>query len=53
MLTDKRSHLEFEARYYLAESKRLQREGMSLIRQADDLLEHAVSAWDRAKEVGG
>ena len=53
MLTDERIHLEFEARYYLAEAKRLQREGMSLIKEADDMLEHAVLTWNRAKEVGG
>lgn len=48
-----RSDLEFEARYYLAESKRLQKEGMSIIYEADTMLEHAISTWSRAKEVGG
>lgn len=52
MLKEK-DDLEFEARYYLAESKRLQKEGMSLIHEADTMLEHAISTWSRAKEVGG
>jgi hypothetical protein len=51
MLTDDRIQLEFEARFYLSEAKRLQRQGMSLIREADDMLEHAVATWNRAKEV--
>jgi hypothetical protein len=50
MVEDK-IQLEFEARYYLAESKRLQKQGMSLIHEADTMLEHAVNTWDRAKEV--
>jgi hypothetical protein len=53
MLSDERMQLEFEARYYLAEAKRLQRQGMSLIRESDDMLEHAVLTWNRAKEVSG
>lgn len=50
MLTDE---LEFEARYYLLEARRLQREGMKLLHEADDMLEHAVTTWQRVKEVGG
>jgi hypothetical protein len=53
MVTDDRTQLEFEARFYLAEAKRLQRQGMTLIHEADDMLEHAVLTWNRAKEVGG
>lgn len=52
-MVDDKFDLEFEARYYLAESKRLQKEGMSLIHEADTMLEHAISTWSRAKEVGG
>jgi hypothetical protein len=51
--TFRKQELEFEARYYLSEAKRLQRQGMSLIREADDMLEHAVLTWERAKEVAG
>jgi len=50
MVNDKQQ-LEFEARYYLAEAKRLQREGMRMIHEADDMMEHAVLTWNRAKEV--
>lgn len=53
MVNEERIQLEFEARYYLAEAKRLQRQGMSLIKEADDMLENAVDTWKRAKEVGG
>ncbi len=48
-----KQELEFEARYYLSEAKRLQRQGMALIREADDMLENAVLTWERAKEVAG
>jgi hypothetical protein len=51
--TFRKQELEFEARYYLSEAKRLQRQGMSLIHEADDMIEHAVNTWNRAKEVGG
>lgn len=51
MLNDERAQLEFEARFYLAEAKRLAKQGMSLIKEADDMLEYAVSTWQRAKEV--
>lgn len=47
MLTDE---LEFEARYYLAEGRRLQKEGMQLLHKADDMLEHAVETWQRVRE---
>lgn len=50
-MVEERQQLEFEARYYLAEARRLQKQGMSLIREADDMLEHAVTTWNRAKEV--
>jgi hypothetical protein len=50
MVDDKLS-LEFEARYYMAEARRLQQQGMRLIRESDDMLEHAVNTWNRAKEV--
>jgi hypothetical protein len=53
MVNEERMQLEFEARFYLAEAKRLQRQGMSLIHEADDMLEHAIDTWNRAKEVGG
>jgi hypothetical protein len=46
-------HLQFEARYYLAEARRLQKQGMLMLHQADDMIEHAVLSWSRAKEVGG
>ena len=42
--------LVFEARYYLAEGRRLQKQGMSLLREADDMIEHAVLTWQRARE---
>lgn len=50
MLND-REHLEFEARFYLAKSRELQKQGMAAIKEADDMLELAVEAWERAKEV--
>jgi hypothetical protein len=50
-MVDDKVSLEFEARYYLAEARRLQQQGMRLIREADDMLEHAVNTWNRAKEV--
>jgi hypothetical protein len=50
-MVDDKVSLEFEARYYLSEAKRLQQQGMRLIREADDMLEHAVTTWNRAKEV--
>ena len=53
MVNEERIQLEFEARYYLAQARRLQRESMSLIKEADDMLENAVETWKRAKEVGG
>jgi hypothetical protein len=52
-MVEDRSTLEFEARYYLAEARRLQKQGMLLIHEADNLLEKSVSTWQRAKEVGG
>ena len=52
MVEDKVS-LEFEARYYLSEAKRLQKQSMSLMREADDMLEHALETWNRSKEVSG
>jgi hypothetical protein len=48
-----KEELEFEARFYLSEAKRLQKEGMALIKEADDMIEHAVETWNRSKEVGG
>ncbi len=51
--TFRKQELEFEARFYLAEAKRLQRQGMSLIHEADDMIENAINTWNRAKEVGG
>lgn len=50
MLTDE---LEFEARYYLLQARRLQSEGMKLLHEADDMLKHSVLTWQRVKEVGG
>jgi len=52
-MVESRSGLEFEARYYLAESKRLQKEAMLLMHSSDDMLEHAILTWERAKEVAG
>jgi hypothetical protein len=52
-MVETRNGLEFEARYYLAEAKRLQRQGMALVHEADDMLELAVSTWERAKEMAG
>ncbi len=49
-MVDDKIQLEFEARYYLAEGKRLQKQAMSLMREADDMLEHAVLTWQRARE---
>jgi hypothetical protein len=46
-----KQQLEFETRYYLAEAKRLQREAMQMLHESDDMLEHAVLTWNRAKEV--
>jgi hypothetical protein len=51
-MSDKES-LEFEARYYLAESRRLSQDAMEIFKTADDLLEKAVETWARAKEVAG
>jgi hypothetical protein len=45
--------LDFEARYYLAESNRLKQAATAMFRESDDLLERAVRAWERAKEVRG
>lgn len=53
MVNEERIQLEFEARYYLEKSRSLQRHGMSLIKEADDMLENAIDTWKRAKEVGG
>jgi hypothetical protein len=49
-MVDDKVQLEFEARYYLAEGRRLQKQGMSLIREADDMIELAVTTWKRARE---
>jgi hypothetical protein len=52
-MVESRNSLDFEARYYLAEARRLQKEGMKLVHEADDMLEHAVLTWERAKEARG
>lgn len=44
--------LRFEARYYLAEARRLQKQGMLMLHEADDMIEHAVLTWSRAREEG-
>jgi hypothetical protein len=46
-----KDELEFEARYYLSESRRLSKEALTLMHKSDDLLELAVDTWYRAKEV--
>lgn len=48
---DERTELEFETRYYLAEARRLQRQSMALMRESDDMMEHAVLTWQRAREL--
>ena len=52
-MVSEKMELEFEARYYLSESRRLQKQAIVMIHEADTMLEHAVSTWNRAKEVGG
>jgi hypothetical protein len=48
-----KEELKFEARYYLSEARRLQKESMALMHKADDMFENAVLTWERAKEVAG
>ncbi len=45
-----KEELEFEARYYLAHSRKLQQEARELLVKADDLLELSVETWSRARE---
>lgn len=53
MLNTESQELQFEARFYLAEARRLRKQGAALLEEADQMLEHAVKTWDRAKEVAG
>lgn len=50
-MVNERRELEFEARFYLSRARELQKQGMALVKEADDCLELAVNTWNRAKEV--
>jgi hypothetical protein len=50
-MTEEKDSLVFEARYYVLKARELNREGLRMIREADDMLELAHSTWARAKEV--
>lgn len=45
-----KEELEFEARYYLSESRKLQNKAKDLLVQADKMLELSVNTWQRARE---
>lgn len=50
-MVEEKRELEFEARFYLSRSRELQKQGMALIKEADDMLELSIDTWNRAKEV--
>ena len=51
MLNHESHELQFEARFYLAEAQRLRKQAEVMLKQADEMRDHAVMTWSRVKEV--